>query len=65
MAKKAEREQDLVAFSKHIVYTKTNRKILGLWLQVDASRRQNDPRNPAKCRRAWCALEVRPTRGKL
>lgn len=34
---------------------------MGLWLKVDASRRQNDPRKPDKVWRAWCGLEVSPT----
>ncbi len=32
----------------------------GLWLQVDASRRRNDPRKATFSRRAWCDLEVSP-----
>ncbi len=33
---------------------------MGLWLKVDASRRQNDPRKPDKVWRARCGLEVSP-----
>ena len=35
---------------------------MGLWLQVDASRRQNDPRKATRGCRAWCGLEVSPAR---
>jgi len=34
---------------------------LGLWLKVDASRRQNDPRKQEKLLRAWCGLEISPS----
>lgn len=34
---------------------------LGLWLKIDASRRQNDPRKQEKLLRAWCGLEVSPS----
>jgi hypothetical protein len=32
----------------------------GLWLQVDASRRRNDPHNATRGCRAWCGLGVSP-----
>ena len=38
---------------------------LGLWLKIDASRRQNDPRNPTKGWGAWCGLDVSLTYGKV
>ena len=36
-----------------------------LWLKVDARRGRNDPRKPAKVRRAWRALEVSPAGQKF
>jgi len=37
-----------LAFSCFSAYNDARMKLSGLWLQVDASRRQNDPRNPVK-----------------
>ena len=38
----------VLAISSYCAYNVGRMKLSGLWLKVDASRRQNDPRNPAK-----------------
>src|SRR5207244_4513229 len=41
-------------------YTSRHGPCAGLWLQVDASRRRNDPRKATRGCRAWCGLGVSP-----
>jgi len=38
----------VLAISSLCAYNGVRMNLSGLWLKVDASRRQNDPRNPAK-----------------
>jgi hypothetical protein len=37
-------------FDKRVYYTNFGIRVSGLWLKIDASRRQNDPRKRAKPR---------------